>query len=287
MKLWQQISSKRYSTAVILTMVQLMTLSLAPPAATAEDRQTPYKILYSWTSSSGDLQSEGLFLFSNSSQGIVSRFLIQTPEGSSVVLTKYLSAAQGWSRVVLEDDRTGWWAAVNEQYPVKGLLLTEFLQKLLEWYVPEEERHVTMSLESSGGLRFEKDVLIDERPSEMYAEFLDAMEQSDLAKELRTEIPDELSEAIFFLDAAFRRPDKRSVIDVLAGVLPQADSRWGYRGLGWEENEELAERGVTITSSELLAFISRFGSIDPGRPLGDDALLNLQKETPSAISSVQ
>lgn len=183
--------------------------------------------------------------------------------------------------MTLRDDSTGWWFNVIQEYDLRASGLDEFLREGSTWFVPGKGRTVTMRVRSSGGLSFEEEIAFESHPRDMHNAFVEKMQSAGLTDELRSEIPVEFTEAIAFLDAAFWRHDKRSVIDILAAITPEAVRQWGYTGPRWEEIEgRRSQRGVKVSDLELLEFTSRFASIDARQPLGADPLEVLKRPDP-------
>lgn len=271
------------SIPVVLVFLLIEAAPVLPEnRGTSKDREVPYTMGYVWTSSTDDLRGEALFFFSNSALGIADGLLVETPQGRRVVLTSRLAAQHGWSSVTLRDDSTGWWFNVTQEYDLRASGLDEFLREASTWFVPGKGRTVTMSVRSSGGLSYEEEIAFESQPREMHNAFIGRLRSAGLTDELRSEIPVELTEAIAFLDAAFWRHDKRSVIDILAAITPEAVRQWGYTGLGWKEIEGgRSQRGVTVSDPEILEFTSRFASINARQPLGTDPLDILKRPDPA------
>jgi len=270
------------SIPLLLIFLLTATAPVSPETdKSSRNREVPYTMGYVWNSSAEDLRGEALFFFSNSALGIADGLLIETPRGRRLVLTSHLAAQHGWGRVTLRDDSTGWWFEVTQEYDLRASGLDEFLREGSTWFVPGKGRTVTMRVRSSGGLSFEEEIAFESQPRGMHKAFVERMRSAGLTDELRSEIPVELTEAIAFLDAAFWRHDKRSVVDILAAITPEAVRTWGYTGLGWKEIEGgRSQRGVKISDPELLEFTSRFTSIDARQPLGTDQLEVLKRPEP-------
>lgn len=229
-----------------------------------------------WISPKGDREVPGLFLVETSRLGMVSRLLLQSPGGRSIVLTQNIDPNTGKTAVRLLDDATGWWAELTYDLGIHEETLKDFFRRAraLSAGVP-----LPATLSVAGRNTFQ--AIVPSGLDDVTARaFVVDLEAAGKAKEFVEEIPEDLWEALGFIEASVspdllpRDPDEKfawamrpiALILLEAGrasgleVASEKQVRWSIEILGWQ-------KGLTIIEPEWLDFVSQFRSVENANPL--------------------
>jgi len=268
--------------ATVSSVAVAPTVFALPGADASPNHHSAAESVYKeiWSTTTRPLSTEGYFFHSHGPVGAVATLLVESPSGRRVVIENRLAVQNGWRQTTLVDDATGWRFTITRHYDFRAPNLDQFFKDGYDWFVPGKGRVIKVAAAVNGRQFFEAEMPVEAQSSTMHAAFVDLLRKKGLAESLEQEVPAGLNEAIAFLDAALQTANLRSVVNVLAGIAPQEIGKWGYRGLGWTQDEKFVQLGVTVSSPEILDFTSQFTSLDPAHPQGTDPLASLAAATP-------
>lgn len=279
-------------TALIRLAAGLLVL-LTPPASRStrdqeEARHSGYSERVVWQRADAADAAEGLFLLAADNRGMVSRLLVETPGGNRIILTKAIDAINGLERVSWRDDETGWWLEVTKNLGFQSSDLHEFFATVHDQLRADAGKMIGVRLRTRGSIDLTRDVRVGDQ-TETHAAIVDVLRREGLADKLAVEVPTRMTEAVRFLDSAIQVPgivgpgedtphgyDMRSVVDVLAAVIPKRRTAVSYDGNRWTERTEDRQRGLVISTDTAVKFTKRFRAIaKPEEPLADSRLADV------------
>lgn len=233
------------------------------------DRPAGFHQTVRWESSSAS-SAKGLMFFRSSAQGAIKRMLIESPDGRPLVLTRELLVQHGVDREELRDEETGWHVELTKRFTFRATSLSAYFARASEWKAPGEGKKVELTLRTSTGLLFSAAVPLQAQPAQEHASFA-ALLKREIGEELALDLPEGLSEALAFLEAAFERSgsDARGIIEILSAALGISSEGAGTQ---WRQVDSAQLRSLELVDADDIAFASNFPSVVPITPLPIDIL---------------
>ena len=228
----------------------------------------------SWISSQEETTS-GVWLYSQSDGGQISRVLIVGPGGAPIILTKTIDARRGSHRMWLTDDASGWWIEYREDFGVTWTGLHQAVRYMIDGGGRAGGRMppVQLTLRTSAG--FEASVTAALQPGPRLPGLLAEIESGGRRAELAESIPAGLLEVAHLLSEALQSESEpsRKVGGDAATLLElctwSGQDRGGAApGAGWRvETLGDLEPGLIIADPDLLEVVARFPSLENVDPM--------------------
>lgn len=233
-----------------------------------------------WHDESREGRAKGLYAIRVRPDFFTVRLLVETPDGSRMIVTQTLDPRTGIEQTALSDDTSGWWAQLTKHTGVRAKALGEYFDSAVRELRVGEGKHFSLLLATATGFRFETQVPVLDSSETSWA-FVEQLAANGSVAELSDAIPPALFDAILFLDSSlspeplpWREPDDnlahslRLPIAMLAGALRHAPHE-GLRAPAqpWSMSVGPAEKGLAITNPALLQLVAGFRSVGPARLL--------------------
>lgn len=216
-----------------------------------------------WESSASS--ARGILLWEHSAPGAVKRVLIETPGGRHLVLTKALFVRAGVKREEILDVETGWKSELTRRSEFRAATLSDYFDRVFDEHVPGPGKEIELGLQTSNGIDYSATVPMESQPSAEYAAFAGLLREH-LDEDSPRPFPAGVREALAFLNAAFERSgsDSRGIIEILSKAFnPSAVGA----DTSWRQIDGRIHNGLGLEDPGLVAFASRFSSVDPEAPL--------------------
>lgn len=237
-----------------------------------------------WRQPEGGGKAVGLFLADMAPAGMITRILVQDPDGRPIRITQTIDASGGVETGELLDEDTGWWARLELRLGVRADHLGGYFAAAEMLSATPAPPKVRLRFVAAGASPVEAELALAE-PAVLRAALAAALAASGAGGEMVAHLPQGLAEAVLFLDSSLSPSPlpihaegdnlayaSRGVVEVLAHLLraaPREGLDVGRYSTPWPLGVGPFEKGTSSSDPAVLELVSRFASVENADPLAD------------------
>lgn len=223
-----------------------------------------YRVLIDWRGPGNNAEATGLFFYWDDAGSQTGTLLLVTPTGQRFIGRTVLDAVAGRETYRLEDDQSGWWIEVHQQWPVNWPTRDALFQTGTEDLEAARERGEKMQV----SVRTPSGVLLDTAlPMVNPAEDFSALGRSldpPQVQALREELPASVTESLPFLESVLANPSSQgsklgpfvSFLRDQAGLDDATTSE-----MSWSESKEF-KPGLNVEERRFASLLGSFQHIN-------------------------